>query len=152
MEFLKQPRFWVTALVIVGAVVLTALGKLTGDAFGALVVGLLVRLGADKGTASVKTIAPVLLAGALLAGCCTTPRCLLHNALDGVNAANKATLPLLEKKLKPSIVAGCPKPVQPECPAYQKAKRVIETYQAASNGAVDNLKTVNRLCETWGVK
>jgi hypothetical protein len=161
---LKNPRFWISALIIVGAAVLVALGRVGGDAFLAFVAGILARFGADKATRKaapedastgpmVRSLLPLALVGTLgMSGCCgSSARCYLATALDATGAASEIGLPAIQKACEPKVKA-CPrdKPVE-ACEAYQKCASAVNGWLVGMNAVRKSLSTANETLQGLGV-
>lgn len=158
MDMLKNGRFWITALIIAGAILLTALKVISGESFAALVTGMLVRFGADKASAEpsggasngpvIRSLMALLVAGSLLlSGCCLTARCWLAAGLEGLHKADPLAVEAIKKVCEPKIKACA----SASCPALTQCEKALDVYRASADAAGRELDNVNKLLADLGV-
>lgn len=153
MDFLKEPRFWISIAIIAGATVLVALSKFAPELWQGLVLGLLLRFGADKATPNVvRALIPLALVGALLSGCiCSTPRACLVTAQKAAAMADGPALKLIGEKCM-SEATKCGPVGSAQCPGWAKCDKARAAYKAALDGLGGGLATCNRVLYDLGVK
>lgn len=151
MDVIKSSRFWLALAIIVGAVVLAVVGRVSGTE--ALTVGsaLLAGFGVGKATGSPPTTVLVLVGALGLAGCGTTVQANLERAHLGVVAADKIALDVLGRQCMDEAQKCKAAATGKDCHAWLACDAKRQRYVAAANALDSSLAAVNRLVVDLGI-
>jgi len=148
MDVIKSSRFWLALLAMVGAFVLSALGKITGGEAIATIIGILGGFGVAKASGSSTTPMVILIGASMftLSSCASVPE-----KLDAVREANRAMTDIALDAFHIKCTEEAKKCGNAECEAYKKCDAAREKAMKISR-AVNVAIVVGSTASTIGEK
>ena len=151
MDVIKSSRFWLALAIILGAVVLAVIGRVSGTEASTVGPALLAGFRVGKATGATPTTVLLLVGVVSMGGCGQTVGAQLERAHVGVVAANTMAMKAIGDKCLAAATA-CGKSAPAQCPAWVACDSQRAKYISASKALDSSLATVNRLLVELGVR